>query len=106
MPNHLIQTEFGINQRAKPLRSKGWRGLSPAQDTNLLKIKEGLCELKVVKTIIQHPLPCLVFSLEELFCEIDDFCPQFEPQWQQILLPDGKHQEGPQLYSHQTKRIF
>ena len=28
-------------------------------------------------------------SLEELFCDIDDFCQQFEPQWQQQLLTQG-----------------
>ena len=34
-------------------------------------------------------------SLEELFCEIDDFCEHFEPQWQPLLLADGKHRERP-----------
>ncbi|MEM1281789.1 MAG: IS982 family transposase [Cyanobacteria bacterium P01_H01_bin.152] len=28
-------------------------------------------------------------SLEELFCHIDDFCQQFEPQWQQQQLAEG-----------------
>lgn len=28
-------------------------------------------------------------SLEELFCNIDDFCQQFEPQWQASLLGQG-----------------
>jgi hypothetical protein len=28
-------------------------------------------------------------SLEELFCQIDDWCKQFEPQWQKTLLPKG-----------------
>jgi len=34
-------------------------------------------------------------SLEELFCEIDDFCQQAEPQWRLLLLADGKHRERP-----------
>lgn len=34
-------------------------------------------------------------SLEELFCEIDDFCQSFEPQFRQILLADGNHRERP-----------
>jgi hypothetical protein len=28
-------------------------------------------------------------SLESLFCDIDDFCQVFEPQWQGWLLSDG-----------------
>jgi hypothetical protein len=28
-------------------------------------------------------------SLEVLFCDIDDFCQVFEPQWQGLLLSDG-----------------
>jgi hypothetical protein len=28
-------------------------------------------------------------SLEALFCDIDDFCQVFEPQWQGLLLSDG-----------------
>jgi Transposase DDE domain len=28
-------------------------------------------------------------SLEALFCDIDDFCQVFEPQWQRLLLSDG-----------------
>ncbi|MEM8809933.1 MAG: IS982 family transposase [Cyanobacteria bacterium P01_G01_bin.38] len=28
-------------------------------------------------------------SLEELFCSVDDFCQQFEPQWRQSLLSHG-----------------
>jgi hypothetical protein len=27
-----------------------------------------------------------MFSLEELFCSVDDFCQVFEPQWQRQLL--------------------
>jgi hypothetical protein len=27
-----------------------------------------------------------MFSLEELFCSVDDFCRGFEPQWKQQLL--------------------
>lgn len=30
-----------------------------------------------------------MFSLEELFCSVDDFCQQFEPMWQQQLLGNG-----------------
>ena len=29
-------------------------------------------------------------KLLELFCDVDDFCPVFIPQWQQQLLADGK----------------
>jgi hypothetical protein len=28
-------------------------------------------------------------SLEELFCHIDDFCPSFEPRWQETLFGNG-----------------
>ncbi len=28
-------------------------------------------------------------SLDALFCHIDDFCQQFEPQWRQRLLSEG-----------------
>lgn len=31
----------------------------------------------------------LMFSLEELFCSVDDFCCTFEPQWKQQLLGFG-----------------
>ncbi len=30
-----------------------------------------------------------MFSLEELFCCVDDFCQTFEPQWKQQLLGSG-----------------
>jgi len=30
-----------------------------------------------------------MFSLEELFCSVDDFCQAFEPQWKQQLLGGG-----------------
>lgn len=30
-----------------------------------------------------------MFSLEELFCSVDDFCESFEPQWKQQLLGFG-----------------
>jgi IS5 family transposase len=30
-----------------------------------------------------------MFSLEELFCAVDDFCQTFEPRWQQQLLKHG-----------------
>lgn len=30
-----------------------------------------------------------MFSLEDLFCSVDDFCQQFEPLWQQQLLSHG-----------------
>lgn len=30
-----------------------------------------------------------MFSLEDLFCSVDDFCQQFEPLWQQQLLGHG-----------------
>ncbi len=28
----------------------------------------------------------------ELFCDVDDFCQQFWPQWEQQLLTDGTRQ--------------
>ena len=31
-----------------------------------------------------------MYSLEELFCRVDDFCQTFEPQWQKQLLSDGE----------------
>jgi hypothetical protein len=37
--------------------------------------------------MIQHPHP--MSSLEDLFCEIDDFCQNFEPQWFSQLLGNG-----------------
>jgi hypothetical protein len=30
-----------------------------------------------------------MLSLEALFCQVDDFCQWFEPQWQQRLLGEG-----------------
>jgi hypothetical protein len=30
-----------------------------------------------------------MFSLEELFCSVDDFCQRFEPVWQQQLFSSG-----------------
>ncbi len=38
----------------------------------------------------QPPRP--MFSLEELFCCVDDFCQCFEPMWQQQLLTSGLQQ--------------
>ena len=37
--------------------------------------------------LFQHSRP--MFSLEELFCNLDDFCHWFEPQWQSQLLSQG-----------------
>ena len=31
-----------------------------------------------------------MFSLEELFCSVDDFCARFEPGWKQQLIGQGK----------------
>lgn len=31
-------------------------------------------------------------NLVELFCDVDDFCQVFEPQWQKQLIEDGKRQ--------------
>ena len=31
-----------------------------------------------------------MLSLEELFCDVDDFCQIFEPLWRQELLSDGR----------------
>ncbi len=33
-----------------------------------------------------------MFSLEELFCCVDDFCKTFEPQWERQLLGNGLQQ--------------
>lgn len=33
-----------------------------------------------------------MLSLESLFCHVDDFCQEFEPQWQQHLLGNGLQQ--------------
>ena len=30
-----------------------------------------------------------MFTLEELFCSVDDFCQTFEPQWERQLLGNG-----------------
>jgi hypothetical protein len=30
-----------------------------------------------------------MFSLEDLFCSVDDFCKRFEPRWKQQLLSSG-----------------
>jgi transposase len=35
-----------------------------------------------------------MFSLEDLFCSVDDFCQQFEPLWQQQLLGNGLAQRN------------
>jgi hypothetical protein len=42
-------------------------------------------KLKVTK--IQTTCP--MFSLDALFCHVDDFCAYFEPKWQQKLLEQG-----------------
>jgi len=47
---------------------------------------EGLSKLKILKTIQLAPP---MSSLEELFCQIDDFCQIFEPQWQATLISNG-----------------
>ena len=36
-----------------------------------------------------HAWYALMFSLEELFCSVDDFCRSFEVQWKQQLLGFG-----------------
>lgn len=36
-----------------------------------------------------HAGYALMFSLEELFCSVDDFCQSFEPSWKQQLLGAG-----------------
>ena len=33
-----------------------------------------------------------MFSLEELFCAVDDFCQTFEPRWKRQLLSQGLQQ--------------
>ena len=38
--------------------------------------------------IIQPPRP--MSSLEALFCDIDDFCIEFEPKWETQLLAQGQ----------------
>ncbi len=35
-----------------------------------------------------------MFSSEELFCSVDDFCQRFEPMWQQQLLTSGLQERG------------
>ncbi len=35
-------------------------------------------------------------SLEELFCQVDDFCQIFEPKWRQLLPQEGSQGEAPQ----------
>jgi hypothetical protein len=30
-----------------------------------------------------------MFSLDALFCDVDDFCQSFEPQWKMKLLNNG-----------------
>jgi hypothetical protein len=30
-----------------------------------------------------------MFILEELFCDLDDFCQSFEPQWRSPLISQG-----------------
>ena len=37
--------------------------------------------------LIQHPHP--MFILEELFCDLDDFCKEFEPRWRSASLARG-----------------
>jgi hypothetical protein len=32
-----------------------------------------------------------MFSLEDLFCHIDDFCQQFDPWWKRRLLDGGAY---------------
>ena len=41
-----------------------------------------------------HAQSALMFSLEELFCSVDDFCEGFEPQWKQQLLGSGLQQRN------------
>ena len=45
-----------------------------------------MSKLKIPKTIQLAPP---MSSLEELFCQIDDFCQTFEPQWQATLMGNG-----------------
>jgi len=37
--------------------------------------------------LIQHSHP--MFILEELFCDLDNFCALFEPQWRSQLISQG-----------------
>lgn len=39
-----------------------------------------------LKVLNFHPSACPMFTLEELFCCVDDFCQSFEPQWERQLL--------------------
>lgn len=39
-----------------------------------------------LKMLKSHAQFALMFSLEDLFCAVDDFCESFEPQWKQQLL--------------------
>lgn len=38
-----------------------------------------------------------MYSLEELFCPIDDFCLNFEPNWRKQLIASGKRYRDRQL---------
>ena len=42
----------------------------------------------------------VIKNLEKVFCEVDDFCQVFEPQWNQQLLHSGeiKRREGASLF--------
>ena len=37
-----------------------------------------------------------MYSLEELFCPIDDFCLEFEPAWRRQLVSSGKRRRDRQ----------
>lgn len=39
----------------------------------------------------------LVTSLEELFCQSDDFCYSFEPQWLAMLFGKGSKKASPRF---------
>ena len=47
-------------------------------------------------------------SVLELFCDIDDFCQEFFPQWERELLASGARQRrrGGQLYPSEIMTIL
>ena len=40
-----------------------------------------------------------IFTLISIFCDVDDFCKQFEPEWKKILIEDlNKDKKNNTLY--------
>ena len=47
-----------------------------------------------------------MYSLEELFCPIDDFCLKFEPAWRKQLIASGKRCRDRQLKLSEVMTIL